>query len=131
VRKHSARGRFAIAQGRYAEGVALLHAVIDGRRWGSNQTSAAYEVAAIGKRALGDLAGATALLERLGSAPAAAVMYQSDVHAWLRCRVLLAEIYRDSGRTAEAQAVARDVQQYLSAADAGHPLVHRLQPLLQ
>jgi len=95
-----------------------------------NKNSAFYEAAAKGKRALGDLPGAIGLLERLGSAPAAAVMYQSDVHWWLRCRVLLAELYRDSGRTAEARTIAREVQEHLSVADAGHPLVHRLQPLL-
>jgi hypothetical protein len=113
--KALSEGRFAIAQGRYAEGVAILDALIDGRTWGSNRSLAGYEAAAIGKHALGDLAGAVALLGRAGAAPAAAVMYQSDVHWWLRCRVLLAEFYRDSGRTAEARAVAREVQQWTNA----------------
>ena len=57
-------------------------------------------------------------------------MYQWDVSEWLRCRVLLAELYRDRGRPAEARTIARAVQKYLSVADAGHPLVRRLQPLL-
>ena len=125
------QGQLAVVQGRHAAGVAMLEAGIAGRIWGPDAGIPFYESAAIGKRALGDLAGAIALLERLGSVPASAVMSQWSVHPWLRCRVLLAELYRDSGRTAEAQAVAREVQQYLSAADAGHPLVHRLQPLLQ
>jgi hypothetical protein len=49
----------------------------------------------------------------------------------MRCRVLLAEMYRDAGRHADAERVALEVRHLLSLADVDHPLVARALNVIQ
>jgi hypothetical protein len=51
------------------------------------------------------------------------------VYYWLRCRVLLAELYSEAGRQADADRAASQVRTLLAAADPGHPLLARLDRL--
>jgi hypothetical protein len=82
---------------------------------------------AVSLRAVGDLPAAIVRLERVGDSRAKAVTNEGpQVYAWLRCRVRLAEFYREAGRQAEADRVFAEVRQLLSVAEADHPLSPRL-----
>ena len=84
---------------------------------------------AIARRALGDIRGAIDTLEPLDGTRAAIVSHNWAVYDWLRCRVLLAEWYRQAGRPNDAIAVAREVRALLAVAEPGHPLLARLTQL--
>jgi hypothetical protein len=82
---------------------------------------------ALGQRGLGDMAGAIRQLERAGDKRAEAVTHDGwQVYSWLRCRVLLAELYREVGRIADAERTAEDVRALLAVGDPGHQLLIRL-----
>jgi hypothetical protein len=57
------------------------------------------------------------------------VSYHWNVYYWLRCRVLLGELYAKDGRRSEAEAIAREMRALLSVADTGHPLRGRVAQL--
>lgn len=117
-------GVLRVAQGRHAEGLALLTPIVETDRWWHLN---AREHAAIATRALGDLPGAIRMLEPVDQVRAQMVV-NGDwvVHDWLRCRVLLVELYREAGRHEDADRVAADVRKFLAVADEGHPLLARL-----
>jgi hypothetical protein len=76
---------------------------------------------------LGDTAGAIRELERAGDKRAEAVTHDGwQVYSWLRCRVLLAELYREVGRVADAERAAQDVRALRAVSDPGDPLLVRL-----
>jgi DNA-binding winged helix-turn-helix (wHTH) protein/tetratricopeptide (TPR) repeat protein len=116
-------GQLRVAEGRYAEGLAMLE------RLKPDPMGPRYHVVehiALARRGIGDLAGAIRELEHASETRAEAVTHEGwQVSSWMRCRVLLAEMYRDAGRTAEAERVALDVRNLLSLADDGNPLVAR------
>jgi DNA-binding winged helix-turn-helix (wHTH) protein/tetratricopeptide (TPR) repeat protein len=117
-------GQLRVQQGRFAEGVALLESVKPdpmGPRYN------VLEHLALGQRGLGDMAGAIRQLERAGDKRAEAVTHDGwQVYSWLRCRVLLAELYREVGRIADAERTAEDVRALLAVGDPGHQLLIRL-----
>jgi tetratricopeptide (TPR) repeat protein len=116
-------GQLRVRQGRYSEGLALLESIkLDpmGPRY------YVVEHIALGRRGLGDLAGAIRVLEHAGRTRAEAVTREGwQVSSWLRCRVLLAELYRDAGRQSDAEGVAIEVRNLLRLADPDHPLLVR------
>ena len=78
------------------------------------------------RRARGDSDVAIRELEQASETRADAVTHEGwQVFSWLRCRVLLAEMYRDAGRHADAEHVALEVRHLLSVADDDNPLVAR------
>ena len=117
-------GQLRIEQGRYAEGLALLE------RLKPDPMGPRYYVVehiAMARRGLEDAASAIRELERAGERRAEPVAFDAwQVYSWLRCRVLLFELYRDAGRHADAEGVARDVRTLLQLADADHPLLVRV-----
>lgn len=116
-------GQIRVRQGRYAEGVALLAPLtlpeVRPRLY-------SYELAARAHWRLGDVTAAVALLEPLDEQRFLAVASPWSVSSWARCRLLLADIYRDVGRVAEARKVEDDLRRRLSMADIDHPLVRKL-----
>ena len=48
------------------------------------------------------------------------------LYDWLRCRVLLAELYREAGWTRQAEDVESEVGRLIRVADADHPLFRGL-----
>jgi DNA-binding winged helix-turn-helix (wHTH) protein len=121
-------GQLRVAEGRYAEGLALLE------RLKSDPMGPRYYVlehVAMARRALGDRDAAIRELEHAGETRAEAVTHEGwQVYSWLRCRVLLAQMYRDAGRTADAERVALEVRNLLRFADDGNPLLERVAKLL-
>jgi tetratricopeptide (TPR) repeat protein len=116
-------GQLRVAEGRYADGLAMLE------RLKPDPMGPRYHVVehiALARRGIGDLDGAIRELEHASETRAEAVTHEGwQVSSWLRCRVLLAEMYRDAGRTADAERVALEVRNLLSLADDGNPLVAR------
>ena len=85
-----------------------------------------HEAVAFAKARVGDRAAAIALLEHLDGTRAVAVTYAWTVYDWLRCRVLLADLYRETDRVADAERVEAEVRSLLAVADPDHPLLLRL-----
>lgn len=85
-----------------------------------------HEFVAIARRGVGDVPGAISLLERFEREPMLAVTTGFSGFDWLRCMTLLAELYQQQGRTAEAARVAGKVRAMLVLADAEHPFRARL-----
>lgn len=116
-------GQLRVEEGRYAEGLAMLE------RLKPDPMGPRYYVVehiALARRALGDSDGAIRELEHASETRADAVTHEGwQVFSWLRCRVLLAEMYRDAGRHADAEHVALEVRHLLSLADDDNPLVAR------
>jgi DNA-binding winged helix-turn-helix (wHTH) protein/tetratricopeptide (TPR) repeat protein len=116
-------GQLRVRQGRYAEGLALLESIKPdpmGPRY------YVVEHIAMGRRGLGDTAGAIRLLEGAGQTRAQAVTHDGwKVSGWLKCRALLAELYQDAGRQSDAERVATDLRNLLRLAEADHPLLVR------
>jgi hypothetical protein len=82
---------------------------------------------AVSRRGVGDLPGAIRELERLAQARSQAVTHDGwQVLAWLRCRVRLAEYYREAARYGESEQVFNEVRRLLAVADPNHPLRARL-----
>ena len=82
---------------------------------------------AVSRRGIGDLPGAIRELERVSQGRTLAVTGDGwQVGSWLRCRVRLAELYREAGRQTEADQVFNEVRTLLAVADADHPLRPRL-----
>jgi DNA-binding winged helix-turn-helix (wHTH) protein/tetratricopeptide (TPR) repeat protein len=117
-------GQVRVQQGRYAEGLALLESLKPdpmGPRY------YVLEHLALARRGLGDSAGAIRELEHAGEKRAEAITHDGwQVYSWLRCRVLLAELYREIGRSADAERTAQEVRTLLAVSDPGHPLLVRL-----
>jgi hypothetical protein len=87
---------------------------------------------ALARRGIGDLDGAIRELEHASETRAEAVTHEGwQVSSWLRCRVLLAEMYRDAGRGRDAERVAVEVQNLLRVADDDHPLLTRASNVIQ
>jgi tetratricopeptide (TPR) repeat protein len=122
-------GQLRVVEGRYAEGLALLE------RLKPDPMGPRYHVVehiALARRGLGDLERAIRELEHAGETRAEAVTHEGwQVYSWLRCRVLLAEMYRDGGRHADAVRVALEVRSLLRLADDGHPLLTRALNVIQ
>jgi DNA-binding winged helix-turn-helix (wHTH) protein/tetratricopeptide (TPR) repeat protein len=122
-------GQLRVEEGRYAEGLALLERLKPdpmGPRY------AVVEHVALARRELGDSEGAIRELEHAGKTRAEAVTHEGwQVYGWLRCRVLLAEMYRDAGRDADSERVALEVRSLLRFADDDIPLLTRLSPISQ
>jgi len=120
-------GQLRVEEGRYAEGLAMLE------RLKPDPMGPRYHVVehiALARRGIGNLDGAIRELEHAGDTRAEAVTHEGwQVSSWLRCRVLLAEMYRDAGRHADAERVALEVQNLLRLADDDNPLLTRLSNL--
>jgi tetratricopeptide (TPR) repeat protein len=120
-------GQLRVAQGRHAEGLALLEPLMAisayGHFWIYPRTR---ESVAIARRARGELAGAVGALEAMGAARPAAVSYHWWVSDWLAARTLLAELHHEAGDSEDAQRVGAEVRSLLAVADEGHPLLARL-----
>jgi hypothetical protein len=84
------------------------------------------EVLADSKWRAGDLNGAIAGLAFTDRKVIAVAPFFSNFD-WLRARVLLSELLRQAGRSAEAEEVVSDVRHLLQEADANHPLLRRVQ----
>jgi tetratricopeptide (TPR) repeat protein len=119
-------GSLRVAQGRYAEGLDLLMPFTRYGTWGNPNSPGVFEQSAIALRAIGDRAAATRILEDVGAKPAVAVNGRWGVFDWLGCRVVLSELYAESGRKADASRIAHQVRTLLSAADPGHPMLARI-----
>jgi hypothetical protein len=118
-------GLLAVARRHYAEGRALLEPLTRSP-WSSNSVLLAYDALAVAQASTGDSRSAIALLEPLGDARAASVLCQWRVYDFLRCRVLLAELYKSSGRQEDAVRLAGEVRELLRVSDADHPLLKRV-----
>lgn len=117
-------GQILAAQGRYAEAIALmepLQTIAVDRRY-------VDDALAVSRRGVGDLAGAIRGLERATDMRARPVMANDgwSVSAWLKCRMRLAEFYREAGRDADADRLCEEIHALLAVADADHPLWPRL-----
>ena len=117
-------GQMLVQQGHYAEGLAMLERIKPdpmGPRY------FVVEHMAKAHRGLGDVPGAIREHERVGETRAEAITHDGwQVYSWLRCRVLLSELYREAGRGADAERTAQDVRMLLALSDPGHPLLARL-----
>jgi DNA-binding winged helix-turn-helix (wHTH) protein len=122
-------GQLRVLEGRYTEGLSLLE------RLKPDPMGPRYHVVehiALARRGIGDLDGAIRELEHASETRAEAVTHEGwQVSSWLRCRVLLAEMYRDAGRGRDAERVAVEVQNLLRVADDDHPLLTRASNVIQ
>jgi len=117
-------GQLRVQQGRFAEGVALLEGI---PRDPMGPRYYVLEHLALGRRGLGDMAGAIRELERAGDRRAEAITADGwGVRSWLRCRVLLGELYREAGRIADSERIAQEVRALRAVGDPGDPLLVRL-----
>lgn len=66
-----------------------------------------HEYVGLALQGLGDARGAVAYLERFEGDRVKAMTFGWSAYDWLRCLTLLAELYRDSGRAADAGASLR------------------------
>jgi hypothetical protein len=119
-------GALRVAQGRYTEGLKMLEPLTSGffheivSVWARESSGAAH-------RASGQLEEAIRVLVPVGALRTEVVgNYAWSVDDWLRCRVLLVEVYRQAGRPDDAAKVEAEVRRLLAVADPGHPLVARL-----
>lgn len=115
-------GHLRHAQGRHAEAVAILEPLARDAIWPRIRMN---EVLAAARAGTGNLAGAIATLD-FTERRAIAVMPHFGMYDWLRARVLLAELYRDTGMPAQAVPVEQEVARYLAVAEPSHPLIARL-----
>ena len=122
-------GQLRVLEGRYTEGLSLLE------RLKPDPMGPRYHVVehiALARRGIGDLDGAIRELEHASETRAEAVTHEGwQVASWLRCRVLLAEVYRDVGRQADAERVALEVRNLLQLADRDHPFLARASNVIQ
>ena len=118
-------GLLAVARHQYGEARALLEPLTRSS-WSTNSVALAYDALAVAYTSAGNPESAIALLEPLGDARAAAVSSQWRVYDWLRCRVLLAELYQSSGRHDDALRLAAEIRRLLGVSDADHPLLRRV-----
>jgi DNA-binding winged helix-turn-helix (wHTH) protein/tetratricopeptide (TPR) repeat protein len=113
-------GEIALAEGRLPEAVARLSAAVQGYREHHSQ----YEV-------LASVALAKALQRQGKTAEAIRVLVaalESDFpHGGNDARLLLADLYRQQGRHADAEKLEQEVRQSLAYADPDHPLLLELQ----
>ena len=120
-------GQLRVEEGRYAQGLALL------QRLKPDPMGPRYYVLehiALARRGLGDSDGAIRELEHAAETRAEAVTHDGwQVYSWLRCQVLLAEMYRDAGRRTEAERVALEVRNLLRVADDDNPILARVSKL--
>ena len=117
------QGQLLAAQGRYAEAIAMmepLQTIGIGRFY-------VQDALAVSRRGVGDLAGAIRGLERATDKRAQPVTNDGwSVSGWLKCRMRLAEFYREAGRDADADRLCDEIRALLAVADADHPLWPRL-----
>ena len=85
-----------------------------------------HEMVATARRGTGDVPGAISLLQRFEREPILVHVQGFAGFDWLRCMTLLAELYQQQGRTAEAARAAGKVRAMLAHADAEHPFRARL-----
>ncbi|MEO7271686.1 MAG: protein kinase [Vicinamibacterales bacterium] len=116
-------GQLRVAQGGYAEGLEMLEPLT---KEAARPRLRVYEAVAFARARVGDRAAAIGLLEHLDGTRAVAVTYAWTVYDWLRCRVLLADLYRQTDRVADAERVEAEVRSLLAVADSDHPLLVRL-----
>lgn len=115
-------GSLRVAQGRFRDGLRLLEPVVAT----TSSSLFAREYSAIAYQGLGNLEEAIRLLEPSERQRADSVSAAWTVQHWLRCRVLLVELYREAGRLEDAAQVEAEVRTLLAVADAGNPLLARL-----
>lgn len=122
----SDEGALRVAQGRHKEALGLLEPLTSG--FNPDAMSIwARESAAAAHLASGHQEEAIRVLEQVGSLRTQVVgNYEWRVDDWLRCRVLLVEVYRQAGRHSDAASVEAEVRRLLAVADPGHPLLARL-----
>jgi len=118
------QGQLLAAQGRYTEAIAMmepLQTIGIGKFY-------VQDALAVSRRGAGDLGGAIHGLELATDNRARPVMGSDgwSVSAWLKCRMRLAELYREAGRDADADRLCAEIRALLAAADADHPLWPRL-----
>jgi serine/threonine-protein kinase len=116
-------GQLRVARGRYAEGLEMLEPLT---KEAARPRLRVYEAVAFARARVGDRAAAIGFLEHLDGTRAVAVTYAWTVYDWLRCRVLLADLYRQTDRVADAERVEGEVRSLLAVADSDHPLLVRL-----
>jgi tetratricopeptide (TPR) repeat protein len=115
-------GQLRHAQGRYEDAVEILAPIA---RDAIVPRIRMNEVLADSKWRAGDLTGAVASLAFTDRRTIAVAPSFSNFD-WLRARVLLSELLRHAGRSAEAEEIASDVRHLLQAADTNHPLLRRV-----
>ena len=111
------------AQGRSAEALALVAPLLVDE---TDPKLRMREAVAKARLQVGDVHGARTLLERIYREPIMAAGRGMGGYDWLRCVVLLAEVYRDTGMHDDAAQVAGVARRYLAVADPDNPFSARL-----
>lgn len=116
-------GMLRVAQGRHAEATDMFAPVLADDQFPRVRM---HEYVGLARAGLGDARGAIAHLERFEREPVSAMRGGWSTYDWMRCLTLLAELYRDNGRAADAGRVAATVRAYLAVADDDNPFAARL-----
>jgi hypothetical protein len=121
-------GQLAVAEGRWDAAIALLEPVErhyrrrpDGDRW-----MIAVQRLADAWAAKGEMARAIALLEAPQRRLEYSIFPSNYSCDWLEARDRLSQLYRQSGRIAEADTVDAELRALLAVADEDHPIRRRL-----
>ncbi len=122
------RGQLALMRGRVATAIPLLARSIELRedRFGS-PALAASEGLARAWASSGDREQAIHVLEEASQNRFRSCLWpMANAHLWVRVRADLAHLYRQVGRTPEAQAVETQLRTLLQSADRDHPFMAQL-----
>jgi len=125
------QGELALARGNISDAVRLLRACCY-PTWGPGPSYyLGTESLASALDKSGDAQAAIHILEEKSRWKPSGLRsnQNSDAHAWLRIRVLLARLYRDAGRKGDARRLEDDLRNLLSGADPDDPMLLTLRRL--
>jgi tetratricopeptide (TPR) repeat protein len=123
------QAQLAVAEGRVEEGLGMFDAEREGRAAPLESRRWTLRIADAW-RLRGDLDRAAQVLEEATDGRWSELIQNRGAAFWIEARNKLAELYRQMGRTEEADAIDKDLLRLLAVADADHPVLVRIKAQL-